>query len=514
MVIVLLAAVLRVVKLAENPPGLFRDELDKGYTALCLLEMGCDQTGAPWPLFVRALKVTTSAVYEYLTFALVAMFGLSETVIRFPAALAGILSVLVTIQLGRKLWGDVPGLVAGVLLACSPWHLLLSRWANQSILLTLWIPLAALLWMLARNAVGARRWAFLIGSGVSFALALYTYVPARMVVPLLCVTLAAIEFLSSPAERRARLLVDVSVIGAIIIGLCIPLARHVLTESESGTRLAAITVFDGRPWHAVLQNILSNYVSHFSPMFLLLGGDSNPRHSIGFPGACHLVTVVGVVLGLWRAVRTRERATMLVAAWLLLGPAAAACTNEGLPHALRAIMMLPALQLLASAGMVEAQERWGAFVRQARSPVTSAVTGGTVVLFAASLVFWYWSFWAAYPANSALWWEPGRRALVEWYVQNKQRYPRMIVSGHVEYPQPAFLVYGGIDPRTWIETREIPDIEFLPVDGSIRHAYRADARGVAYAVRPGELNVRPVEVIRHPSGDADWLIVGEPLEAQ
>ncbi len=90
--------------------------------------------------------------------------------------------------------------------------------------------------------------------------------------------------------------------------------------------------------------------------------------------------------------------------------------------------------------------------------------------------------------------------------------------------QPWWLMLGENPmPVEWLEyvmvrdlqvDEQVLDVEFLPDGGSISHAYRADARGVAYAVRPGELNVRPVEVIRHPNGDADWLIIGEPLEAQ
>ncbi len=511
--VLLLAAALRLTGLCENPPGLFRDELDKGYTAYCLLKTGHDQSGVAWPLFVRALNVTTSALYEYLTLLCVALLGLTETAIRLPAALGGVAAVGVMMLLARKLWGEVPGIVCGVLLAFNPWHLLLSRWANQSILLTLWLPLGLLFWLQTAETRGWRRGACILGAAIAWSLALFTYAPARLFVPLFCIGLAVVEWRAAKPEDRARISLNLLGLAAALAVFALPLARHILTEPESTARLSAISVFDGRSLFDSLLTILGNYLAHFSPFFLFLGGDSNLRHSIGFPGGCHFVVVLGAILGVWRVVRRRKRGELILLLWLFLGPVAAACTDEGIPHALRAVTMLPALPLLAVAGIVEAQERWATFYR----PQQPRKTPGTAMLllgiWLASVGILFWNLWAVYPSNSAPWWETDLAALAEWRTENRDRFPLMILSGTVEYPQPAFLVYGDVEPQQWIETHTVPGVEFLPPDRPIDRIYRSANPGTAYAARPGELRqVRQDSVIRYPDGSPAWVIVGVPLQ--
>ncbi len=513
MAIVLLAAALRFTALSVNPPGLFRDELDKGYTAFCLFTLGQDQSGTSWPLFVRALQVTTSAVYEYLSIPFIAILGLSDTAVRIPAALAGMFAVLLTIVLGKKLNGPVAGLTAGILLACSPWHLLLSRWANQSILLTLWMPLGLWAWLHASDAKGFKRWLWLAVASLGLALTLYTYAPARMVVPLFCAFLAVLFVWKADPAARKKTCVDILTVFCLTSLLAIPLIRHVVSDAASGTRLSAITVFDGRPWPDAILTILSNYCAHFSPRFLFMGGDANPRHSIGFPASAHIVTVAGAVLGIWRAARLRQKNGLIVLGWLVFAPAAAACTNEGIPHALRAVMMLPALQLLAAQGLIEAQERWGAFVHPERPRATTPAAAIVLILFVVSTGLMMKNFWTSYAMRSVYWWEADVRALALWHQENSERFPYMVVSGYVEYPQPAFLFYGEVDPRVWIEKHEIPNVTFLPFGTKVSTVYRAAEKGTAYAGRAGDITqVRPEEIIRYPDGDPAWIVVGKPLE--
>ena len=175
--------------------------------------------------------------------------------------------------------------------------------------------------------------------------------------------------------------------------------------------------------------------------------------------------------------------------------------------------MLPALPLLAVAGIVEAQERWATFYR----PQQPRKTPGTAMLllgiWLASVGILFWNLWAVYPSNSAPWWETDLAALAEWRTENRDRFPLMILSGTVEYPQPAFLVYGDVEPQHWIETHTVPGVEFLPPDRPIDRIYRSANPGTAYAARPGELRqVRQDSVIRYPDGSPAWVIVGVPLQ--
>ena len=105
---------LRFYQLAENPSGFFRDEADKGYTSYSLWQTGNDQTGKPFPFYVRSLQVTTSSLYQYLDIPFVASLGLNEFAVRLPSCAAGFACVLITFILARLWWGQ-PGWRYGLL---------------------------------------------------------------------------------------------------------------------------------------------------------------------------------------------------------------------------------------------------------------------------------------------------------------------------------------------------------------------------------------------------------------
>jgi hypothetical protein len=87
---------------------------------------------------------------------------------------------------------------------------------------------------------------------------------------------------------------------------------------------------------------LSNYVSHFTPHFLLLGGDANMRHATGCGGEI-FITVLFLFIGgiIWLIVQKRlfgDRFVLFLFINLLLSPVAASLTIES-PHALRSILL-------------------------------------------------------------------------------------------------------------------------------------------------------------------------------
>src|SRR5690606_12913445 len=121
---------------------------EKGLNAWFMLESGVDASGRPWPVFIEVFGVTTSAIYQYATLPFLIFPGLNEWTVRLPAATAGVTTVLVTWMLARRVWGWQAAAWAAGLLAISPWHVPLSRWAQQGVFLPLLFVLAA--WALAR----------------------------------------------------------------------------------------------------------------------------------------------------------------------------------------------------------------------------------------------------------------------------------------------------------------------------------------------------------------------------
>lgn len=501
------AFLLRFAGLGSNPPGFFRDEADKGYTSWCLLHTGQDQAGNPWPLFVPAMNVTTSALYQYLDIPFVAVFGLNEWAIRLPACLAGTLSTFAAFLLARALWGTAAGLWAGLFVCLSPWSLLLSRWANQSILLTVSIPLGLFFFLRQRERLFPSASQALL-SALFFLIAIYTYAPARLYIPVFVALLWFVSFTRealSP-ECRKEFLLSLGIFVAVFALGCIPLARHVLLESaQSAARLSRITIFDGQPLSSALLEWMGNYCLHFSPWFLWIRGDENLRHSTYWFGQLHLYLFPLVILGVLQAVKRRSRIDRILLLWLFCFPIAAACTRERVPHALRSVFAVPAFQIVAVYGIVS----WNEWIPNLKAWFFGQMVKGFVRLWLVLLVLcpilYLGDLFVFYPRYAAVEWEYGYREAVSWWNIHRNGADRTQVSGMAEYPYVFFLFFGQYPPERWIAERRIEGVEFVPTGQSTQSVLGPEAGRVLYLLREEEiLAAFPETTIRLPSGETIW----------
>ncbi len=355
--IVLAAAILRLYGLGGNPPGLFHDELEKGYTAYELIQTGRHGSlgasgvtvSAPMPLFVEVYTGhdRTSAIYQYLSAPLVGLFGLNAWTTRLVAALGGILSVAAVWLLARRLLGPAAALAAAASMAFHPTGLIFSRWAQQGILV---LPMAMLgFWALLSVPDLPRRHqrALAVAGALLLGLAAYSYAPARLVVPLLAAAWAA----TRPRAEWRSMWKEYAWAGGVFLAVWTPLLVYTLTAGSA--RLDRV----GLLGEGLLPGVLTaagNYLAHFEPMFFYITGDGNARHALpgtGFVGWGSGVMILGGAAAIALAWRKRDhgktRAGLFALLWLLAAPAASALTNEGIPHALRANLMIPATALLA-----------------------------------------------------------------------------------------------------------------------------------------------------------------------
>ena len=118
--IVTLAAVLRFYQLGKNPPSLNLDEVAIGYNAYSILKTGMDEYGKRLPLVFRSHDDYKPPLYIYLSVPSIAASGLNPFAVRFPSALAGTLTVLLTYFLVRELFPRLKLSVFSFQLAKSP----------------------------------------------------------------------------------------------------------------------------------------------------------------------------------------------------------------------------------------------------------------------------------------------------------------------------------------------------------------------------------------------------------
>src|SRR3989344_3591978 len=103
-VILVLAAVLRLWQLGEYPIHLTNDEAAIGYNAYSILKTGRDEHGELLPIVFKSFGDWKPGLYIYTTVPSVFLFGLTEFAVRLPSALAGILAVYLVYLLTSKLF--------------------------------------------------------------------------------------------------------------------------------------------------------------------------------------------------------------------------------------------------------------------------------------------------------------------------------------------------------------------------------------------------------------------------
>ena len=177
-IILLLGTFARVYMFGSVPGDINQDEAFAGYNAYTLLHHAADSYGYRLPVYLTAWGSGMNALESYLMIPFVAIFGLHVWVIRLPMLLVGLLSLVAVYYLVRRFSSARMALAATLLLAISPWHVMLSRWALESNLAPGFV-----LFGLFFFVKGLEKPKFLIASAAFYGLSLYAYATIWIAVP-------------------------------------------------------------------------------------------------------------------------------------------------------------------------------------------------------------------------------------------------------------------------------------------------------------------------------------------
>ncbi len=244
--IIILASFLRLYKLGSYPPSLNWDEASLGYNAYSILKTGYDEHGKFMPLTnFGAFGDYKPPLYIYATVPSIAIFGLNEFAIRLPSAFFGILTVILTYLIAKKLFGDLSleignwkleiAALAAFFLAISPWHLQFSRAAFEANLGLFFSLLGIYLFL--KFATGKPWW--ILPSVLSFVAGMYTFTGQRLFAPFI-VLIFAVQF-------RKQILSNIKIVflSAFIAGIIFfPLYKFATSTLEGRLRFNEVTIFN------------------------------------------------------------------------------------------------------------------------------------------------------------------------------------------------------------------------------------------------------------------------------
>ena len=195
---------LRFVSLATTPPSLWVDDASLVQTTLALRGRPGDFADAIRPAPAGVARPYGSVGVLYLEGYRLALRLAGTTVfgVRLPSALAGSVSIVTAVLLGRALLPEGGGALAALVLAGLRWSLVLSRWGWNMIALAPISDAACLLLLRARrrDSAGAA-----LAAGAVAGLGAHVYLSAWIVAAgLLLLALWPAPAESVPAGRRLR----------------------------------------------------------------------------------------------------------------------------------------------------------------------------------------------------------------------------------------------------------------------------------------------------------------------
>lgn len=463
-IIVLLAGFLRFYHLPSVPPALNSDEVAIGYNAYSILKTGRDEYNKPFPLTFRSFDDYKMPVYVYMVAGSMAMFGKSDFAVRFPSALFGTFTVLVTYFLVQTLFKKkrLVSLLSAGLLAISPWHLMFSRAGYEANVSVFFISLGVLLLLM-----GLKRGGYLICSAFVFVCAIWTYHTARIFVPLLLLGLC-ILFFKELAKKKVYILIGI-IVGCILL---LPLVR--LTFSLEGQmraigvssfsnpddlkRSIARMVFDSEnntSIYSIFHNrrieyttvFIRGYFSHFDLNFLFLDKAIERYRAPGI-GLLYLFELPLLFIGLYQLVRQWSKGSAVLLLWILIAPVAAAFTLQ-LPHPVRTLVFLPALHIVTAFGLFQCMVWIQKMGTKNSSFVVRSIVIVCICFILLNSIYFLHQYFIHMPVENGSLWYAGRKEMVEKLATYEQQYDQIIVSNRLDFPYIFFLYYGHVDPRIY-----------------------------------------------------------------
>lgn len=512
------ATILRTWDIVANPPGFFADEASIGYNAYSILHSGKDEHGAVMPLFFKAFGEYKLAVGVYAVVPAIALLGMTELAVRLPSAIMGVLTVAALFLLVREVTrDDLTALLSAAVLAVLPWHIHYNRTGFDNISgHVLFLVLGLYFFVL-----GTRRPGFWLASSVAFALSLYTYRSAWVLLPVLLLILAVLY------HRELRRHWRVAAASLLLLGAAgIPIVWHTFSVSGDRTQDQWIFALDLGVWDTVMR-FAGQYRDHFENAFLFDGrAEHNLRHVL--PGQGWLYTwqipflLIGGAAMLWRP----SRGKLLLLGCLAIFPLAAAL-SESAPSSNRALFGAPVFAAITALGIATAvrlaqgvAQRYGQ--RLLGVALAGVVLAGTMTWASLQLASYMDAYHGRYQeiASGFSGWQWGAHDIVDEFVAVEDEYDRQFLGNEFNAPQIFLRFYAPNDcDGCRIGRWEMYDPEqrqlFALSPANFAQAYQYDVKDLLY--NPGnELAFVIAEITgvrRHAPGITPNLNVGSPTRS-
>ncbi|OGF61594.1 hypothetical protein A2662_04225 [Candidatus Giovannonibacteria bacterium RIFCSPHIGHO2_01_FULL_45_33] len=393
-VILFLAVFLRFYDIKNVPPGLWSDEAMNGINIIQALE------GGQWKVFYHE-NFGREGLFINIQALFVKALGHEPWVLRLPSAIFGVLTVLGLYLMTKELFSWRVAAFSAFFMATSFWHINFSRIGFRAIMAPFFLVWGFYLLLkairkatkpqilqdfsqrgggdlpagrqgLSNSPAGeyaglekfgsktlfaflSRPDVLMAFAGLVFGLGVHSYIAYR-VAPLIALyplwkfyknQAEAVEppLGGSTAKFCAPCLIVLFIFMALVTTspLLIYFAQN---PADFFGRTSAISIFNSPNPIAQFSENIAKTLQMFN-----FFGDFNWRHN--FRGASQLWWPVGILflLGIWETLRRIKFAHKFILFWFFIMMLPVVISSEGLPHALRAIVLIPPAMIFAALGL-------------------------------------------------------------------------------------------------------------------------------------------------------------------
>lgn len=520
LLIILLSATLRLYQINQVPASISWDEAAVGYNAWSIANFGRDEWGNFFPPVFKSFEDDKHPVHIYFTAIAVRLLGLSEFSTRLPSAIFGVLNVYLIYLVGKTLFKNRQiGILAAFILAVSPYGIHFSRF-NHELNFTIFFFLLGLVCFFQ----GLNKKNYLLAlSFLFFGIDLLTYHSPKVVVPPMVLLLVLLYF-KELIRLKGIFLTGVGILSLFIVFILLNPAltgRARINQTSFSLEEAKRTNLYQKTQNEMLgraEITYNQYLSHFSPKYLFISGDKNPRLSSEVAGEFYPIEGLFLIIGLLTLIWKRSRISIILISWALLGPIPASLVNEA-PHASRAMFMMGSWHLIAALGFFTLSN----IFKNQYIKILILVVG--ISLYGFFLKNYIEGYFGVYAKQYAIEWQYGMKQAVE-YVKDHNGYSQVFITAERSQPYIFFLYYLQMPTQEYLNTvsynstksRSYNLVTFFDKyhfgDWDPIESYPSP--GVLYILTPSEysglrhkaeFNVK--KLIRYPNGsDAFFLVSG------
>lgn len=438
--ILLVAAWLRFVDLGTNPPALNQDEAVNGYDAFVLGKTFRDHHGNFLPIMLQSFDDWASPVLTYISVPFIKIFGLSVLNVRMVVALPGVISVWLFYVLLKHFFSNKDlAMVGAFLLAISPWHIALSRWAVPPSVVSffLFLFLDVFLWVEDKFKQDGKIWRYIV-PGVMAGILTATYPTQKLFVPLFIFVLGIIYL----RKKIKNLLIFWLSFGITVSPIYILTLINPIYNSRFGT----VSVFSGQN---ILRNIISRYGEYFLPDFHFGVGDIDVMHQVPGLGNSYEFLMpffyLGMVicfLGVLKKIVIKgidKKVCQLLLTWLLLFPLAASLT-ETHNMLLRVIHGLPLVIIF----FIFCFSYFDKFLKKDLKNILITVTIllGIFNVFKFAKIYYVW-----YPKLAFKEFQYGLKESFDYLKENENRFEKVVIDENINQGYIYYLFFSKFEPE-------------------------------------------------------------------